>query len=141
MLHETDDAMLSSFATAELPEEVFNTSLQPGKKRIATSNVMAVQVKKTRINFDQRRTEAIESMAKGMNDYYRHSMMSDDIKSKSVEEQIEFYEEKLIKALVRYDELENEKAKDIVNGQIQNYQTKLDEIRAAGTNPDGEEMS
>ena len=47
----------------------------------------------------------------------------------------------MIRALVRYDELENEKAKDIVNGQIQNYQTKLDEIRAAGTNPDGEEMS
>ena len=49
--------------------------------------------------------------------------------------------ENIIKALVRYDELENEKAKDIVNRQIENYETKLDEIRAAGTNPDGEEMS
>ena len=75
-----------------------------------------------------------------MNAYYKHSMMSDNINNKSVEEQIEFYEEKLIKALVRYDELENETAKDIVNGQIQNYQTKLDEIRAGGNKPDGEEM-
>ena len=76
-----------------------------------------------------------------MNAYYKHSMMCDNINNKSVEEQIEFYEEKLIRALVRYDELENEKAKDIVNGQIENYQTKLDEIRAAGTNLYGEEMS
>ena len=93
LLNETDDAMLSSFATAELPEEVIKTSLQPAKKRMSSMNVMASNVKKTRINFDQRRTEAIESMAKSMSDYYKHLMMSDNINNKSVEEQIEFYED------------------------------------------------
>ena len=61
-------------------------------------DVMASNVKKTRINFDQRKTEAIKIMDKNMSGNYKHSMIADAINHKSLEEQIELYEEKLIKA-------------------------------------------
>jgi len=52
-----------------------------------------MNVKKTRIDLDQRRIEAIESMAKSMTDYYKNSM-----NDKSKDEQSEYYENKLIDA-------------------------------------------
>ena len=104
LLHLTDDAMLSSVATAELPEEVFNSSLS--KKMTKTElNFIAKDNKKARIDYDMRRTEAIESMAK--------------------EELILHYENKLIEALERLDKLNNERAKVILNQQIEKLQKKL----------------
>jgi len=104
--------MLSSVATAELPNEVLNSSLST-KKRNSDINAIAKNTKKTKIDFDMRRTEAIESMAKSMTDYYKHSM-----NDKSKEEQILYYENKLIEALERHDRLNNVRAKAIVNQQI-----------------------
>jgi len=103
LLHLTDDAMLSSVATAELPEEVFNSSLS--KKMTKTElNFIAKDNKKARIDYDMRRTEAIESMAK--------------------EELILHYENKLIEALERLDKLNNERATVILSHQIEKLQKK-----------------
>ena len=122
LLHLTDDAMLSSVATAELPEEVFNSSLSKTKTEM---NFIAKNNKKSRIDYDMRRTEAIESMAKSMTDYYKNAM-----NDSSKEEQIVYYENKLIEALERHDKLNNERAKAIVNQQIEKFQKKIDDLNS-----------
>ncbi len=121
LLHLTYDAMLSSVATAELQEEVFNSSLS--KKMTKTElNFIAKNNKKARIDYDMRRTEAIESMAKSMTDFYKNAM-NDSESSKG--EQILHYKNKLIEALERLDKLNNERAKVILSQQIEKLQKKL----------------
>ena len=64
-------------------------------------------------------------MAKSMTDYYKNAM-----NDSSKEEQIVYYENKLIEALERHDKLNNERAKAIVNQQIEKFQKKIDDLNS-----------
>ena len=63
-------------------------------------------------------------MAKSMTDYYKNSM-----NDKSKDEQSKYYENKLIDAWERYDELNNVRAKAIVNKQIEIIK-KIDDLNS-----------
>ena len=89
-------------------------------------NFIAKNNKKARIDYGMRRTEAIESMAKSMTDFYKNAMNDSD---SSKEEQILHYENKLIEALERHDKLNNKRAKVIVNQQIEKLQ-KIDDLNS-----------
>ena len=80
-------------------------------------NAIAKNSKKSKIDYDMRRTEAIESMAKSMTDYYKQSM-----NGTSKEEQILYCENKLIEALEHQDKMNNERTKAILNQQIEKFQ-------------------
>jgi hypothetical protein len=130
-LYDTDDAALSSFATSDLPPDVFYSSIENNNKRKHESkNANNANNKKTRMELDERRTCAIELIAQSLTTLYAKVGSENDISKKSVDEQIIFYQNKLVEALERVDRLNNDIAKDAMLEQVTFYSTKIDNLKS-----------
>jgi len=129
LLHDTDDAVLNSYATAELPSEVFHSSLETCEKRSSNTVKEKVQTKKTKIALDERRVEAIEGLAKSMNLFYTKDANDKESFVSVFEEKTVYFQNKLIEAYEKKENLTNRMAKDILDDQISFYKKKIEELR------------
>ena len=134
LLHETDDAILNSYATSELPEEVFNSSLMTNAKREQTMVSARMKQKKAKVDNEDRRTMAFEVLANSITSYYTAEAKEKESKEKQSfisdsEEKLFHFQNKLIEALEKKDQLSNTFAREVVEDQISFYTSKIEELK------------
>ena len=94
LLHETDDAILNSYATSELPEDVFNSSLMNSVKRGQTPVSARMNQKKAKVANEDRRTLAFEVLANSITSYYSNEAKENQSFVSDSEEKLFYFQNK-----------------------------------------------
>ena len=88
-----------------------------------------LQTKKTKIALDERRVEAIEVLARSTNSFYTKDTKDKESFVSVCEEKTVYFQNKLIEAYEKKENLTTRMAKDILDDQISFYKKKIEDLR------------